>query len=120
MSVTVPAERYGTIALSSLTDEPLEDSHRLMLVVVGRAENTGFTTSIVKNRCLSSGKGPVLCEPINPIIALRTSHSDLKVFPVAASGQWQPPLPTEYKDGKLIFHADHQVLYYHLTTNEPK
>jgi hypothetical protein len=94
---------FATIAASSLTDQPLAESGKVLLVAVGRAENTDFSYNLLRNRRISSGSGPILIDPVRAKIALRTSQTNLQVIPVAADGTQGAPLPATYVDGILQF-----------------
>ncbi|MCK4966066.1 hypothetical protein KAS50_03485, partial [bacterium] len=55
---------FATIALSSLTDEPIEKSESILLTAVGRCENTGAKFNAAHDRMLDFGRPPVLIEVI--------------------------------------------------------
>ena len=92
---------YAVIAMSSLTESPLEEADNVLLTAVGRAENTDAKFS--GELMLEMGKPPVLCENIRAEIALSTCHDDLKVWAISAEGYYIGTVPTVYEDGKLKF-----------------
>jgi hypothetical protein len=94
---------FATIAASSLTDQPLNASAKILLTAVGRAENTDFTYNLLRNRRISGGSGPILIDPVRARISLRTSRTGLQVIPVAADGTHGAPLPATYANGALRF-----------------
>jgi hypothetical protein len=94
---------YATIALSSLSGAPISQSRQLLLTTVGRAENTGFSYNLLRNRRHNSGRGPILVDPICGEFSIATQHSDLKVRPIAPNGQKMPALPSQWANGKLSF-----------------
>lgn len=95
--------RYATIGLSSLSGAPINQSRQLLLTTVGRAENTDFAYNLMRNRRLSTGKGPILMDPICAQISIATQQQGLKVKPIAANGQRLAPIATQWADGKLTF-----------------
>ncbi|MBT3289196.1 MAG: hypothetical protein HN380_17770 [Victivallales bacterium] len=94
---------FATIAASALDDRTLNQSGRILLTAVGRAENTDFTYNLLRNRKLSSGSGPILIDPVRATISLRTTRTDLQIIPVAADGTKGDPLASRYADGALQF-----------------
>lgn len=112
VKVSVPADRFGTIAVSSLTDEPVETSRRLLVTVSGRAENTGFVYSLMRNRRQATGQGPILCEPVRPEITVATRVPGLRVRPVNDRGERLPAVKATHADGRLSFKADSPTIYY--------
>lgn len=94
---------FATIALSSLTDDPITASTSLLLTAVGRADNTGAEYSADGKHQLNFGHAPVLIEVIEAKISLQTHQSTLKVWVVSDHGEVVTRLPTTYENGKLIF-----------------
>lgn len=94
---------FATICLSSLTDDPIEQSESLLLAAVGRCDNTDTRFSEDGIRQLSFGRPPVLIEAIQARLALKTSRANLKVWVISDKGEATTRLPTEYKDGILTF-----------------
>lgn len=92
---------YAVIAMSSLSDKPLNASDNILLTTVGRAENTDakFEGELMTD----IGKAPVLCENIRAKLSLETCYEDLKVWAVSAEGYYVGQVPTEYENGKLTF-----------------
>lgn len=112
LKVRVSADRFGTVAVSSLTDEPVATSRRLLVTVAGRAENTGFEYSLLRNRRRHTGRGPILCEPVRPDISLATGVAGLKVRPVSDRGERLAPQASSSAGGWLSFRADAPTIYY--------
>ena len=77
---------FATVAISSLTDEPIVQSSRLLLTAVGRAENTDFRYNILHTKKLDGGHAPILIEPIEATIELKTEFSSLKVWAIGQVG----------------------------------
>jgi hypothetical protein len=97
------ATDYAVIALGSLTDQSLEDSASILVTAVGRCQNSDVQLSMDGNRMLHPGKHPMLIEPIEAVIRLRTNHPALKVFVISEHGELVSRLPVEWKDGILTF-----------------
>jgi len=102
---------FATVALSSLTDEPIGESDALLLTAVGRCDNSGTQYDETGTRMLDMGHGPVLIEPIEAVVRLATSRPNLKVWLIADNGEAVTPLPTEYEDGVLTFEIGPQPSY---------
>lgn len=94
---------FATIALSSLTDESIEETGFLLLTAVGKCDNTGAEYSPDGKRQTSYGHPPVLVQAIQGKIAIRTTRPALKVWVISHHGEVVTRLPTQYEDGMLKF-----------------
>ncbi len=94
---------FAVIALSSLTDEAINASDSLLLAAVGRCDNTGATYDAEHKRQLDFGHAPVLIEPIEATIRMRTSRPNLKVLVISEHGESVTRLPVTYEAGVLSF-----------------
>ncbi|MGQ9681088.1 MAG: hypothetical protein ACUVX9_00975 [Anaerolineae bacterium] len=94
---------FATIALSSLTDEPIAQSASLLLTAVGRCDNTDARYDEQHTKQLDFGRPPILIEPIVAALELRTSRPNLKVWVISEHGEAVTRLPTTYQDGVLRF-----------------
>ena len=105
---------FATIALSSLTDDPIEKSERLLLTAVGRSENTGFVYNILHTKMLGRGQGPILIEPVEANIKLTTHSNGLKVWAVDPDGERIKQIPARLDDGNLVFDIgkEGRTIYY--------
>ena len=93
---------FGVIALSSLTDEPIEKSTNMLLSAIGRARNTG--AQFDGDKMIDVGQAPILAEVINAEIKLKTDIGDkLRVWGVNAEGFYAGRVPATYEDGILTF-----------------
>ena len=63
--------RFCAIMLSSMDEQPIATSSRLLLVAGGRAENTGEVWSASGTKLANWGKSPTLIEPIVGMLTLR-------------------------------------------------
>jgi hypothetical protein len=103
---------YAVVALGSLTDQPLEDSPTILLTAVGRCQNSAVEFSEDGSRMLHPGKHPMLIEPIEATIRLRTHRAGLKVFVISEHGELVCQLPVEYVNGVLSFQIGEQPEYH--------
>lgn len=93
---------FGVVALSSLTDEPIEKSTNMLLSAIGRARNTG--AQFDGDKMIDVGHPPIMAEVIHAQIRLRTEIGDkLRVWGVNAEGFYAGRVPTTYEDGVLSF-----------------
>ena len=106
---------FATIALSSLTNEPIDQSDKLLLTAVGRAENTGFLYNMNRTKMIERGHGPILVEPIEAKVEIKTSFSNMKVSAISADGKIKTDIPSKKTDfGRLSFDIGKQAktIYY--------
>jgi hypothetical protein len=99
---------FAVIALSSLTDDPLERSASILLSAVGRCDNTAAAynpehTLLDPASPQPFGRPPVLIEPIQAKIRLATHRPNLKVLVISEHGELVTKLPVQYTDGTLSF-----------------
>jgi len=94
---------FATIALSSLTDDPIEQSDTLLLTAVGRSDNTGAQYDPEHKHQLDFGRPPILIEAIEAKVRVKTARPNLKVWVISEHGEAVTKLPVEYKDGVLSF-----------------
>ena len=93
---------FGVIALSSLTNEPIETSDNILMSAIGRARNTG--AQFDGDKMLDVGHAPIMAEVINAEIRLKTVHGKkMRVWGVNAEGFYAGQVPTTYEDGYLCF-----------------
>jgi len=116
--MTVDSEtKFATIALSSLTDEPIARSSKLLLAAVGRAENTGFRYNMLRKKKVADGSGPIFIDPVRGRISIRTSVDGLTVKAIGADGSVLGQVPAQRADGKLSFTIgpDARTMYYEIS-----
>ncbi len=94
---------FAVIALSSLSDEPLEGSESILLTAVGRCDNAGALYDPGHRKQLDPGHPPVMIEPIRARLRLKTGRPNLKALVISEHGELVTRLPVEYKDGNLSF-----------------
>jgi len=98
------ATDFGVIALSSLTDDPIETSDNILLSTIGRARNTD--AQFDGEKMIDIGKPPILAEVIDVKIRLKNIHGTrMKVWAVNAEGFYALQKAVTYDDeGYLNFH----------------
>lgn len=105
---------FATCSLSSLTTAPIKSSDHLLLTAVARAEDANQTSNLSRTRLTSSGKPPVLAEPVTGAITFSTSAQSLTAHPLLPNGIPGPPIPLTVKNGKatLELKPSHKTLFY--------
>jgi len=105
---------FATIAISSLTDEPIKNSTNMLLTAVGRAENTDIRYNEDHTQVLDVGKGPIRVEIIEAAIEIKTDKKNLRVMSINPQGMITGYMPSEYKDGTFRFEIgeEFQSMYY--------
>jgi len=119
--VTVNVEtEFATVAVASLTDEPLAKSSSLLVTAVGRAENTGMKYNALRRRVTDPGAGPILAEPVQGTVAIRTDVAGLIVRPILPDGTRGEPLPSSHEGGVLRFRLgpEAKTVYYEVRAGE--
>ena len=93
---------FAVVALSSLTNDPIEQSDNMLLSAIGRARNTDPVYD--GEKMLDIGKAPIMAEVIQANIRIKTDLGDkLKVWGVNAEGFYSGRIVTTYEDGYLSF-----------------
>ena len=103
---------FATIALSSLTDDPIENSDNMLLSTIGRSWNRGAL--FAGEKMIEYGTGPIEVEIIHANIAIKTNVPRLRVWSVNSDGYYVGQLDTTYEDGWLKFHVgpNYPGMYY--------
>ncbi len=106
-------DAYGVAYASSLDDQPVESSRRLLLGLATRTRNTGQTYSrLGKEFSLGNqGDAPVRMEPATADLRLRSPHAAWRLTPLDANGT---PIPgkavdLDAKDGVLACRLDNKA-----------
>ena len=108
---------FGTIAISSLTDDPICHSDNLLLTAVGRARNTDMQFD--GEKLVDYGRPPVLIEVIDAEICIKTDRPNLFVWGINSDGYYVGRLDSTYEDGELKFHiGPHFPAQYYLIMAE--
>ncbi len=99
---------FAAVALSSLTDDPVERSQSMLLTAVGRCGNTDEQFNGAHSRMLDFGGPPTLIEVIDADISIKTAVPQLKVWLISEKGDASVRVPVEYENGTLKFHIGPQ------------
>jgi hypothetical protein len=89
---------FCTILLSSMEDQPIETSSKLLLIAGGPVENTGQTWNAARTDVVAWGTAPTMIDPVTGIISLRNLHAAhaVVVQPIDGAGQpLGPPIPAK-------------------------
>jgi len=92
---------FATLALSSLTDEPIAESANILLTAVGRADNTGARHK--DNYPVNPGHAPITIEVIEAALEIATNRTGFKVWSIDAEGFQTGEVPAECGKGTLRF-----------------
>ena len=111
MTVAIDGQ-FATVALSSPSNKPINQADKLYFIVVGRAENTGFSYSFARNKAVTRGNGPIITDHINADITIKTANPALKVHPMSNRGEKLPAIASKYEDGRLVFTTSADTIYY--------
>ena len=116
LSVTSETD-FATIAMSSLSDDPINASQNILLTTVGRARNKN--SEFYGDQLIKWGEAPIEIEAIEATIKLKTSVPNLRVLSIAADGMVQGTIPSKYEDGVLTFTVGKawRSMYYLLQSN---
>jgi len=104
---------FATIALSSLTDEAIENSDNMLLTTVGRSRSRG--AQFDGEKLLDFGTGPIEVEVIDAEIAIKTNVPRLRVWSVNSDGYYIGQLPIDRsEEGWIKFHVgpNYPGMYY--------
>jgi hypothetical protein len=94
---------FATVALSTLTDEPINSSSNMLLTAVGRADNTNSRYNEDHTQQLEVGHGPIQVQIIAATVKIKTDKKDLRVFAINPQGFIIGYIPSEYRDGVFEF-----------------
>jgi len=105
---------FATVAISTLTADPIRSSSNMLLTAVGRADNTGSRYNKEHTKQLDVGHGPVQVEIIEARIEIETNRSNLRVLAINPQGFITGYIPSEYKNGIFSFEIGkkYQSMYY--------
>jgi len=92
---------FAVVAVSSLTDEPIGSSGRLLITTVARAENTGMVYDLFHTRKISPGHAPILIEPVCGSLSIRTSRAAMRVRGLDPQGATTVEMDCPIEEGRL-------------------
>jgi hypothetical protein len=105
---------FATVAISSLTDDPIKNSTNMLLTAVGRADNTDAKYNKERNLQIDPGHGPIQVEIIEATFEIETNKGNLRVFAINPQGFIIGYITSSYKDGIFRFEIgkEYQSMYY--------
>jgi hypothetical protein len=105
---------FATVAISTLTDEPIKSSKNMLLTAIGRADNTNSKYNEDHTESLEVGHAPIQVEIIEATFEIETDVKSLRVMAINPQGFITGYLPSEYKDGIFRFEIgkEYQSIYY--------
>ena len=109
---------FATVAISSLTNDPIKSSTNMLLTAIGRADNTNSRYNKDHTKQLEVGEGPIQVEIIEAVIEIETGKRNLRVMAINPRGFIIGYIPSEYKDGIFRFEIgkEYQSMYYLIQT----
>jgi hypothetical protein len=116
---------FGSVVLTSLDGKPIRTSGRMLLIAVGRCQNTGFTrTPADSNPALyqanraTLGTAPILIDPIRFRLRFPEANKNrgLTAFALDGAGNRLRALPLQHDDGfeTLSVTGSPATIYYEL------
>ena len=89
LKVTLENE-FAVVLATSLSDEPLAQSKRLVVTAVGNAVNTGMKLDPARGKFADAGRPPILVEPVRGTVSLTNLTGALdkvKVYALSPNGE---------------------------------
>ena len=77
---------FAVAALQSLTDEAVTRTDRLLLTATARAENTGMSFNLARDKILQNGGAPIIAEPVVGTVTFKTSRDSVTMYPIKVDG----------------------------------
>ena len=106
---------YATICLSSVTNQPIYESERLLLSAAARARKTDMKLSNDGTEVLESGVAPTLVEPVKAKFTLKTD-ANVEVWALTPQGEQKKKLRVEKDKTGVHFElrGDEQAINYEI------
>ena len=92
-------EGFATVTLTSLSGEDLNDARLILITAVGRADNTDAQYNEDHTKRISLGHGPVLIEPINATVRMKSSVRNMRLWSIDTDGAYTGEVPSSMTDG---------------------
>lgn len=108
---------YGSIMISSLTDDDIKNSSKILVTAVGRVANYGMQFEPAGNYQLAWGDKPVIAETINATIKIRMPNlCSVKIYALNETGERKEELKAKINNGWLIFdiNENYSTLWYEI------
>lgn len=105
---------FATVAVSTLTGDPINNSLNMLLTAVGLADTADAKYNEDETSLIDPGTGPIECEVIRAKISIRTNRKNLKVWSVDAEGFFTGEIPSIYEGGVFKFEIGNEFesIYY--------
>ncbi len=105
---------FATIAMSTLTDEPISNSRNILLTAVGIADIADAKYNEDRTSLIDSGIGPIECEVVKAKVSIETSRKNLRVWSVDDEGFFIGIIPSSYNEGSFQFEIGNEFesIYY--------
>jgi hypothetical protein len=121
-NLAVKAKTDGAVSasLTSLDNLPLSGSKKMLLTIVGRAENTGMKWDSSRFICKNKGAGPVMMEGVEADISIASgSAGKIKARALDKYGDRTLDVPCSEKDGAARFSVsrEYKTMYYEITAD---
>ena len=75
-TLATPTE-FGSVIVSSLTNDPITTSQHLLVTAVGRAENSDMVYGPNRDRVLDAGQSPVIMDPLTGTLSIQRTDTHL-------------------------------------------
>lgn len=107
---------FANVAITSVTNESLASSDRLLISTVARSRNTGetFQYSLTSNGALASeivscGTAPVLAEPVNATVTLKNVSENVAVYALNSHGERTAVVPVSKSGSNVTVNLDGSI-----------
>ena len=109
---------FATIALSTLTEEPINSSSNMLLTAIGRADNKNSKYNDEHTLQLELGHGPIQVEVIEAQIGIKTDRQNLRVLAINPQGFVIGYILSKHEKGSFKFEIgnEYQSMYYLIQT----
>jgi hypothetical protein len=111
---------FGSVIVSSLTEDPISRSARLLITTVGRAENTGTVYGPTRDTILNPGRPPILMDPVRGTLRLhRDGGPELHVYRLDGTGRRAGEVSTSREGSSLRVPLDGErlTIWYEATSS---
>ena len=115
-SLATPTE-FGSVIVSSLTNDPISTAHHLLVTAVGRAENSDMVYGPNRDRVLDAGQSPVIMDPLTGTLSiLRTDTHLPHVYRLDNAGLQAGEVGAKLEGGflKIPLDGDRLTLWYEI------
>lgn len=110
---------FAMVGLTSVTTDKISESNRLLVTAVGRARSKGYEVDYGSSTIKSGGHAPVLAEPIDAEIILKT-NKNIKVYALDSSGRRKEKVAvTDTDKGKKVhIGKEYKALFYEIVKED--